>query len=202
MEIKFVWETSMKKKTVIIFSIVILGLMISDYANIPSLLGIKVSSINWDFLNIILIIALYFITYKLLDKRTMEKEKNKKGIAVVLMQECYQQCLSQVNFLNNDIVELYIVPKINFNVVTNENEIIVNLHNSPFENENIIIDLVKDGQISKEIIESYFKIKDKYKQYINIRIIAYDGPTIYETIKTDLLKMVDVEMINLKNSKT
>lgn len=187
------------KKEIKMVIIIIVSLIILDYTNFPSLLGLRMSNINWDFCmgisNIILVIVLYVITYKALDERTIEREKNKKDISFLLIKECYFECLKWVDLLNQDMVEKYIVPKMDFN--STDNPIIANLRNSPFLNENIIMDLVKDGQVSKKQIEGYFRIKEKYSQYVNMRIIVYDDLNYYEPLKTDLCNSIKIEMKNL-----
>lgn len=149
------------KNNMMITIILIISLIIFDYINLPSLLGLNMSNINWNFcmgiLNIVVVIMLYVITYKKLDKRTIEREKNKKEISILLINECYQQCIKHVELLSEETIEKYIVPKIDFN--STDNKLIRNLADSPFVNENIIMDLVKDGQIAKQRIEKYFEIK-------------------------------------------
>ena len=44
---------------------------------------------------------------------------------------------------------------------------------SPFLNEDIIMDLMNDGQLTKTQIEGYFKVKEKYRQYIIMIIIIF-----------------------------
>lgn len=55
-----------------------------------------------------------------------------------------------------------------------DNKTIYNLKDSSFANENIIMDLVKDGQITKQRIEKYFKIKGIFSQYVTMRITFFD----------------------------
>ncbi|WP_455795709.1 hypothetical protein [Clostridium butyricum] len=50
-----------------------------------------------------------------------------------------------------------------------DNKTIYNLKDSSFANENIIMDLVKDGQITKQRIGKYFKIKGIFSQYVTMR---------------------------------
>ena len=187
------------KKDIKILILIIASLVILDYINLPTLLGFKMSNINWDFcmgiLNIILVIVLYMITYKALDQRTIEREKNKKDISFLLIKECYFECLKWVDLLNQDIVEKFIVPKMDSN--STDNAVIVNLKNSPFLNENIIMDLVKDGQVTKKQIEGYFKIKEKYSQYVNMRVIVYDDLNYYEPLKADLYDAIKTEIRTL-----
>ena len=70
------------KKTIILFIFFVIGVTILDYANIPTLVGLNVSNINWDFymgtLNITSVLAVFIITFKLLNKKEIAREKNKK----------------------------------------------------------------------------------------------------------------------------
>ena len=159
-------------------------------------MGLKMSNMNWNFyigiLNIIAVLVMYVITYKTLDKRAIKREKNKCEISILLIKDCYKECQSYINLLNKETVEKYIVPKIDFD--STEHKIINNLINAPFENENIIMDLVKDGQIDKSQIVGYFDVKKIFRQYVNMRIIAFDGPHIYEPLKAELSHLIDSEI--------
>ena len=187
------------KNNIVIYIILIISLIIFDYINLPSLLGLNMFNINWNFcmgiLNIVVIIMLYVITYKTLDKRTVEREKNKKEISILLIKECYQECKKYVELLSQETVEKYIVPKIDIN--STDNKIICNLKDSPFANENIIMDLVKDGQITKQRIEKYFKIKGIFNQYITMRITFFDKSDFYEPLKNQLFREINIEIKNL-----
>lgn len=191
----------MIKKNIIIAIVLIASLIILDYANIPSLWGFKMSNINSDFwigiLNIIVIVALYIITYKKIDEKAIGREKNKYSISVLLLQECYQECIDYVKLLNQETVEKYIVPKIDFDSTDIQNSIIGNLQSTPFMSENTIMDFVKDGQVTKIQIEGYFRVRKKYRQYINMRIIFFDNPHMYEPLKTDLYTVMEYEIKKL-----
>ena len=69
--------------------------------------------------------------------------------------------------------------------------IVINIQNSPFVNENIIMDLVKDGQVTAKQIKGYLKVREQYKQYISTRIAFFDAPDIYESFKIDLFKIIN-----------
>lgn len=185
------------KKIITIFSILIIGITISDYMNLPSsFMRLKISNMNWDFymgsLNVITVVVLYVITYKVLDQREIKKEKNKKEISALLIKNCYDQCNSYIKMLNKEMVEKSIVPKIDFN--STRPGIIINLQNAPFENENIIMDLVKDGQITKRQIESYLNVKQKFSEYVLMRIVFFDAPHFYEPLKEELSHLIDIEI--------
>ncbi|WP_313756286.1 hypothetical protein [Tissierella sp.] len=187
----------MKNKDIVTVIIIITSLVILDYLNIFSILGFNMPNINFDFwigvLNIIVIIILYKITYKKIDEKAIEREKNKYSISVLLLQEVYRECRTHMNLLNQETVEKYIVPKMDFNSTDFNNSIIGNLQSTPFLNENTIMDFVKDGQINKMQIEGYLKVKEKYRQYINMRIILFDRPDMYEPLKIDLDEVIEYE---------
>lgn len=69
---------------------------------------------------------------------------------------------------------------------------------NPFKNENIIMDLIRDGQISKVQIEGYFKVKDKYFQYIRMSIICYDNHELCIPLKEELISILSAEMEKVK----
>lgn len=192
----------MKKRNIMIYVVLIFSLIILDYINLPSFLGLEMSNINGGFhmgiLNIIVIITLYSITYKRLDERTIEREKNKNEISILLIRECYQECIEYVEFLNQKTVEEYITSKIDLDILHNKNTSIVNLENSPFLNEHIIVDLVKDGQMTKSQVEGYFRIKKKYKKYINMKITFFDDSRLYESLEMELRRTInsEIEKIN------
>ncbi len=201
---KFVEVSIVKKefiKSFVIFIELIIILMLMDYMNFPTFLRFGLSNINIDFcmgiLNTGVIIILYLITYKVLDERTVQRENNKKEISVLLIKECYLECISYLKILNQEAVEKYIVPKVDFDAV--ENRIVNNLQNAPFLNESIIMDLLKDGQISKKQIETYIIIKGKFRQYINVRITFYDKEKYYKIYERELQEMITMEIKNLND---
>lgn len=192
------------KKTITLLLFFVIGIIILDYANAPTMVGLNMSNINWDFymgtLNITSVLAIFIITFKLLNKREIAREKNKREISILLLENCYKECHSYIQFLNDEVVSKYIVPKIDLN--STDNTIIKSLQSIPFENENIIMDLVKDGQASRQQIEGYFNVKRKFGQYVNMRIIAFDGANIYEPLKIELLGLLDNEMKSICGIKS
>ena len=195
------------KKTIIISILFILVITILDYINLPTILGLNVSNINWDFymglLNIIAVLVVFVITFQTLNQREMkihekeiEREKNKYNISLLLLQSCYVGCLDYMNFLNKENVDNYIVPKIDGN--STNPPIISNLQNAPFENEEYFMDFVKDGQITNRQITGYLQVKTRFRQYVNMRIIFYDAPHIYEPLEAELLRLLDIEIKEVK----
>lgn len=195
-----------RKKTdkIIVLLIICIIIIILDYENVPTLLGLNISNINWNFWNTISVIIIFIVTYILLNTREIEiqereiiREKNKQDISLLILINCYEECKKYINMISDEIVNKYIIPKIDFNA--KKSIIITNIQNAPFDNDNVVIDLGKDGQLSKEQVSNYFVIKDKFKQYINFRIIFYDCPNEYNYLKEELLGLLNTEISRLSN---
>lgn len=195
-----------RKKTdkIIVLLIICIIIIILDYENVPTLLGLNISNINWNFWNTISVIIIFIVTYILLNIREIEiqereiiREKNKQDISLLILINCYEECKKYINMISDEIVNKYIIPKIDFNA--KKSIIITNIQNAPFDNDNVVIDLGKDGQLSKDQVSNYFVIKDKFKQYINFRIIFYDCPNEYNYLKEELLGLLNTEISRLSN---
>lgn len=193
----------MKKKNkhfgTLISIVFVMVILLLDYIEFPSFLGFDMSNINWDFLNIAIVIILYIMTYKVLDERTVQKENNKKDITIFLMEQSYQSCRRYIDMLNQEVIEKYIISKVDFE--STKNVVVENLQEAPFHNDNNIMDLVKDGQISRKQIEGYLKVKADYGQYINVRIVFYDAPEIYEKLRVELIDVINKELKKINSSK-
>lgn len=135
------------------------------------------------------------MTYKTLNEKTIERDKNKNEISSLLIKQCYQECIKYVELLNQETVQKYIVPKIDFD--STDHKIINNLKDSPFTNENIIMSLVKDGEITKQRIEKYFEIKGLFCKYITMRIIFFYKSDSYQTLKNRLFHEINIEIKSL-----
>ena len=59
------------------------------------------------------------------------------------------------------------------------------------------MDLVKDGQITKQQIERYFKIKGIFSPYITMRRIFFDKSDFYKPIEKQLYNEINMEIKNL-----
>lgn len=170
--------------------VVIIVLLLLDYIDLPTSVGIDINRFNIDFSIAVLTsgiaVILFLQTYFTIDKVTKQKEENKQQIAVLLINDICREMEEVVNkVLIDKIVNDNILPKIDFNSYS-ESSIITNLKNMPFENENNLYDLLRDGQLPKDMFLNYLQLKQHYKSYITMRIIYFDAPEIYETLKRRL----------------
>lgn len=138
------------------------------------------------------------VTYKLVDKKTIEKEeitkKNKFNTLNIMLQEVYRHCNTVIDTLNDsELLEKYIIPKINFNSLQNEVE--DNLKELPFTNETYIIGLFSDSITTKDIIYDYFQFKNLYQRYVREKITFFDV-SIYTS--KEMVEMIEKDKLKLK----
>lgn len=157
----------------------LLVIIVFDYFNLPSCVGLKMDNINNDVFgvafNAFVVIALYVITYVVLDKRQIEKDENAKSTANLLMLSAYQQCKDSIKMVDNQqVLEEYIVPKIDFNKINLDNHVMTNLQNNPFIEHAHIIELAENGAIVSSDLSIYLKIMELYKSFVLMRITFFD----------------------------
>lgn len=174
--------------------------IVLDYFNLPSILGFKMSNVNYTLidtvLNVSVVIALYIITFFLIDKRQIRKDDNAKGTADILMLSAYNQCKELSKIVDTQSwLERYIVPKVDFNKTDLDNRVILNLRNNPFAEHSHILLLAENGAISRGDLMKYLEIMELYKSFISLRITFYD----INDATTDKQKEFLSKIINDKN---
>ena len=174
--------------------------IVFDYFNLPSILGFKMSNVNYTLidtvLNVSVVISLYIITFFLIDKRQIRKDDNAKGTADILMLSAYNQCKELSKIVDTQSwLESYIVPKVDSNKTGLDNRVILNLQNNPFAEHSHILLLAENGAISRGDLMKYFEIMELYKSFISLRITFYD----MNDATTDKQKKFRSKIINDKN---
>ena len=190
------------KKYILIFIIFTLVYLIIDYLNLPTLLNIYIDNINSNLLNIfinsIIVIILYLITYLTIDKRTIEKSKNKKDVYKQILINMYSECIQTLNLIHDENILNKIIKQVDGNAPIIENKIVNNLMNLPFENKDTILDFAKSGEIDVNTFQRFLNIQSDYRKYINMLIICFDRQEYIETLKVELLKKLNKEVELLK----
>lgn len=203
-------DKKMIRKYSLIAAILILIVGLLDYFNALNFIS---KNLNFDFLNIfinaLVIIFMFVITYLLIESKTLEAEKeknnNKKGILILLLKKVCDECLNQISMLDEQaIVEKYLIPKIDFNATNNVIE--NNIKRKPFEYEEDIINLFSDGIIDKKYFSNYMKIKDCFENYVQWRIIFFDvkkkGRKDLELVvaskRAEILSIIEIQKNEMK----
>ena len=88
--------------------------IVLDYFNLPSILGLKMRNVNYTLLDTVLnvaaMVSLYIITFFLIDKRQIRKDDNAKGTADILILSTYNQCKELSKFVDTQsLLENYII---------------------------------------------------------------------------------------------
>ena len=174
--------------------------IVLDYFNLPSILGLKMRNVNYTLLDTVLnvaaMVSLYIITFFLIDKRQIRKDDNAKGTADILILSTYNQCKELSKIVDTQSwLESYIVPKVDSNKTGLDNRVILNLQNNPFAEHSHILLLAENGAISRGDLMKYFEIMELYKSFISLRITFYD----MNDATTDKQKKFRSKIINDKN---
>ena len=153
--------------------------VILDYINVPTLLGITSDSINMGFfdvfMNSVIVVVLYIITYYFVDTRQIQKDMNAIDTADVLLLYTYKECLDNLQMVRNSaLVEKYIIPKVDGDKPVTENKIIMNLQQLPFSSKGEILELSREGYVEKAVLVRYLQIQKEYAYVINMKITFYD----------------------------
>ena len=118
-----------------------------------------------------------------------------------MLQEVYSHCNTVIDTLDDgELLEKYIIPKINFNSLQNEVE--DNLKELPFTNETYIIGLFSDCITTKDIMHNYFQFKNLYQRYVCEKITFFDvsiytSKEVFEMLEKDKLKLKKIINTNL-----
>lgn len=172
----------MKKKTgriTISIIMVLIAYLILDYVNVPSLIGLTPDNINIDmfgiFFNTAVVLILYVISFYYIENKQNEKDANARDTVDILLKKTYQECLSNLNFLDNkEMLEKYIIPKIDGDKLDSENKVVNNLQILPFFSFDAVIDLAANGYVEKKKFDDYLDIKKEYKYLISVKITFFD----------------------------
>lgn len=172
----------MKKKTnkyIIPIIIALATYLLLDYVNVPSLMGLVPNNINVDVFGILfdasIVLILYVISFYYIENKQNEKDANARDTVDVLLEKTYQECLSNLKFLDNrEMIGKYIIPKIDGNKPDSENKVVNNLQTLPFSSCDAVIELAANGYVEKAKLNDYLDIKKEYQHLISVKITFFD----------------------------
>ena len=152
-----------------------------DINDLPAGIGIHSEKINWDIASIVIsnlvVICLYLVTFNVLDNRNIEKDKNQREVAVLILKKTYEQCREVAGLFDNPSIRASAVKKCDFDKTIYEDPIQVRLLEAPFEFHDKIIELASSGIISKQEFSDYTDVRAAYKTHVNTRITFFDSET-------------------------
>ena len=164
-------STQILKCLVVVFALYI----VFDYFNTASFLGFHVKNINISLFsaifNAFVVIALYIVTFIVVDKRQIKKDQNAELTAKILMQSSYKKCIDLLKIVSDqEKLEKNIVPKIDFNQI-GLNEVEERIQNNPFTEYSFIVEFSISGNVEHEDLNTYVKIMEMYT-YISPKTVT------------------------------
>lgn len=147
-------------------------------------------SLDYSFISVLVsntvVIAIFVITYILIDKRSIRIQENKRKVAIVALCEVYDKCYSTISMMDNDWIRSNIATKINGQVPISEEKTIIQIHNYPFSNDGMILQFATDGILSKDEYEEYIKIKKDHWSFVYQAVAFYDYYMDHPGVKTSI----------------
>lgn len=180
-----------KKRFTVSAIVGLIAIVIIDLLNFPSRIGINIPNLNMDIQTLIInnavVIGLFIITYFLIDKRSIEKEKRQKECAMVFINETAKHCDEIVKLLDDKKMLKAAAEKCDFKAFHTEDKVFYSLYTSPFEYEKLVFEAASNGYITKDTLQRYLSMKSKYQLYINTRITFFDAE---ETGRNDIISCI------------
>lgn len=155
---------------------------IIDYFNIPTILGFNASKINWDIATLIvgntIVVGLYLLTYLIVNKTQVKKEKNKKKLAETLLLDTYNQCQESISLLKDKNCRDITVTHCDFSKPVFEDVVMQQQINYPFANKDTIFDYAKEGIISNEAFKDFLDVQKLFRKYVITRLTFFDNDSL------------------------
>lgn len=182
--------------------IIFLAVLMIDYFDIPSRIGLSVGNMNMSLVSIVagafITLSLFIITYYLIDQWTVRKNKNKLDVANLILTETYRKCREDIDMINQPFVLQKLVDKTDFNKTFYDNGPAALYASAPFANEPIIKDLCADGVISAQQLCCYYKLKTEYKSYCNMVVIFNNSEETKIIIERKVLNALEAAENSVK----
>ena len=184
-------------KTLVIILIVLFFYIIVDVSNLLSIVGVPVENINLSTLqvviNILLTIGIFASTYILINRHEIRRIDNCANIANIMIQRSYRECLSYIQFLQEQETRDRIAKRIDFDSY-GESEVTSNIKTMPFEDHEQIIGFASQGVILGKSFEEYISIKNDYCIFVTNAIIFYDRPEMLTPLADKLKKRISMAL--------
>lgn len=156
---------------VIIIIICTIILILFDYYNLFTKLGIDTKNFNNDFLNLLInnvvIIIIFTITYFIINKKETNKLINQENYAQQILKECYKKCIDYICMLDHDCIKSNIKERDKFD--SNINNMIDTFQKASFNED--IHELIINGIIDSNSLKTYHDVKSSYQSYISKAIL-------------------------------
>lgn len=169
---------------VFLFLLFVVGFAI-DYFNLPSFFGLNMKNINYDIQNIVVSIittfGLFLITYLLIERHNIRRQKNQYEIAKFSLQLVYMTCERLINQLDKEDKQF----------LKKEGKEIVSMYEKqPFYDDQLIMQLGVDGAIPFFWTERYQKIKANYSLYVKMFVFMDNDISVNDPLRKSLMRKI------------
>lgn len=169
-------------------------MVVLDLLDIPSAIGINVSSINMDLLGVLVQVfiafCLFVLTYFLIDRWQIRRNNNRQEAAKVLLYSTYCECLATIDlFEQHGEVVVHAASCSESKVEAGAAEKSA-YADEPFKSYELIMQLCTDGVITKEQLDEYIEIKGLFQSIIPLFYLPDDNDSFVKmkTASAELLK--------------
>lgn len=185
----------MKKRifAILLFCVVItFAYFFLDVNNVVASMGIPTQEINWDIASIVVgnlvVIGLYLITYSLIDNRSIEKDRNQREVALLLLNKTYAQSAESVKLFDYPGAAKKAAQKCDFSKIAHQDSQLMYYLEFPFEFHEQIVEFASTGIISKKEFSDYLELREAFRKHINIRIMFFDQEDLPDSTKKEFLE--------------
>ena len=179
--------------------VILVVLFILDYNDLLN--GHKLNMEFWAVtIQSFITIVLFYITYKYINKREIQKNENAKMVAREMLINTYKSVEESMGFFENPSIFNIIRKSVDYDNNFSKNETIIRLLEIPFTFDKDILKFATDGVLSGEEFNQYLDIKKKYSLFVTNSVTFSDVKTLVDCSKNDLMKALD-KMKNKYNWK-
>ena len=166
-----------------------------DINDLPAGIGIHSEKINWDIASIVIgnlvVIGLYFITYSLIDNRSIEKDKNQREVALLLLNKTYDQSAESVELFDYPGAAEKAAQKCDLSKTAHQDSQFMYYLEFPFEFHEQIVGFASAGIISKKEFDNYLELKETFRKHINRKIMFFDKEELSRETKKEFIDIFE-----------
>lgn len=166
-----------------------------DINDLPAGIGIHSEKINWDIASIVIgnlvVIGLYFITYSLIDNRSIEKDKNQREVALLLLNKTYDQSAESVELFDYPGAAEKAAQKCDLSKTAHQDSQFMYYLEFPFEFHEQIVEFASAGIISKKEFDNYLELKEAFRKHINRKIMFFDKEELSRETKKEFIDIFE-----------
>ena len=182
---------NLKRRSIIWISVIGIGiLLVLDFANIGRYIPF-VTQLNYQFWNLIIVIALFCITYCFIDSRNINRKVAQEKNGRFLISLACKECVSMSMMLDDDKIKNIVLSDFDGNKPFMEQKRYAGMYNLPFSNDSDIKKLAFDGVIDHTDFCKYIEIKNYYQQMIAMYFIVPDYPEQYKKLRIQMNEAIN-----------